>query len=141
MEDGNSLPAEIEKNLDWIQEYLWNFDARRLDFGSVLLRLSRLRLQAELQSYILAESGDAAGTTKRRGPPEQPSHHNKHFIKFVFAKTVRGDDRPTRLRKLGCSALKFFGLSDTTKDVIELSASRFDFLVEHVADFVERQKL
>jgi hypothetical protein len=37
--------------------------------------------------------------------------------------------------------LKFFGLSDTIKDVIELSASQFDFLVEHVADFVERQKL
>ena len=46
-----------------------------------------------------------------------------------------------RLRKLDWSALKFLGLSYKIKNLVELPAVQFDFLVENVSAYVESRKL
>lgn len=62
----------------------------------------------------------------------------KHFIKFVFEKATRGNERQTRLRKLDCDALKFCGLAYKVRDILELPPAEFDFLVANAADFIHR---
>lgn len=73
--------------------------------------------------------------------PNQQAKRVKQFFKFVFGKASRGNDRSVRLRELECNTVKLIGLSYKIKDVLELPASQFDFLVEHVSEFVERWKL
>jgi hypothetical protein len=65
----------------------------------------------------------------------------KHIVKFTFGVTNIGKEWSIRLRTLDCNALKFCGLTYKLKEIHELSAAQFDFLLANVTDFVHHYKL
>ncbi|XTI90736.1 hypothetical protein V2W45_1245197, partial [Cenococcum geophilum] len=62
----------------------------------------------------------------------------KHFIKFIFKKATYRNERQTRLRKLDCDTLKFYGLAYKVRDILKLPPVEFNFLIANVADFIHR---
>jgi hypothetical protein len=132
---------EIERNLDKVGEDLWGCDDLDDVFDGMLERLSRLEAQIHVQKSL-----QKTAKLLREHPcdnilPGQLAARVKHAIKFTFGETTSGKERATRLQTLNCNALKFCGLAYTTKEIQELSAAQFDFLLTNVTDFVHHYKL
>jgi len=132
---------EVERNLDKAIEDIW--DCGDLDdvFDSMLQRLSRLEAQLNVQRSLQRTAKLLQEHTRHKVLPNQQATRVKHFIRFTFEKTTRGNERHTRLRKLECNALKFCGLTYKIKEVLELPAAQFDSLVANVGAFVRRHDL
>jgi hypothetical protein len=103
----------------------------------VFQRLLRLEVQAKVQQALERTAKILRVHPNNESLPNQLAIRVKHFIKFVFEKTTRDQERQRQLRKLEFNALKFCGLSYKIKDIIELPTARFDFLVEKVATFIQ----
>ncbi|KFZ15462.1 hypothetical protein V501_02713 [Pseudogymnoascus sp. VKM F-4519 (FW-2642)] len=131
---------EIEQCLDKAGEYIWHCDLGEVS-DYILQRLSRLEAQSHVQRTLEKTAKLLQDHPRDKALPNQQATRVKHFIKFVFEKTTRGDERHMRLRKLDCDALKFCGLTYKIREVLELSAAQFDFLVENIGDYVRRHKL
>jgi hypothetical protein len=156
----------IERNLDKVGEDTWDCDDLDGVFDSMVQKVSRLEAQLHVQRSFQRTAKWLREQTQDKALPNQQATRVKHLIRFTFEKTTRGtgcslasgnsgnpvsDDgdtkqktlreRQTRLRKLGCNALKFCGLTYKIKDLLELPAVQFDFLVANVGDFVQRHEL
>lgn len=131
---------EIEQYLDKAGEYIWHCDLAGAS-SRMLQRLSRLEAQLHVQRSLQGTANLLQEHPRDRALPNQQATRVKHFIKFVFEKTTRGNERHMRLRKLDCDALKFCGLTYKIREVLELSAAQFEFLVENIGDYVCRHKL
>lgn len=132
---------EIEGSLDKVGEDLWIYDEPDLVIDGVKQRLSRLQAQAKVLTSLQTTANILRQQSSDKPLPNQQAIRVKHFIKFVFEKTTRGNERHMQLRKLDCNVLKFCGLAYKIKDVLELPTAQFAFLVENVADFVQRRHL
>lgn len=155
----------IERNLDKVGEDTWDCDDFDV-FDSMVQRLSRLEAQLHVQRSLQWTAKLLREQSRDKALPNQQATRVKHFIRFTFEKITRGTDRSlasgnsgnpagddgdttqktlrerqTRLRKLECNAVKFCGLTYKIKDLLELPAAQFDFLVANVGDFVLRHKL
>jgi len=131
---------EIVLKLDEIAEDIWRCDD--LDSGFDDVRQRSLQLQAQLlvqRSFQKTENLLRQQTDKTL--PKQHATRIKHFIKFTFEKTSRSNERSARLRELECNALKLCGLTYTIKEILELPAPQFDFLLANAANFVRLKKL
>jgi hypothetical protein len=132
---------EIERNLDKVGDDLWGYDDLEEVFHGLLQRLSRLEAQLHVQRSLQRTAKLLREQARDKCLPNQQATRVKHFIKFTFEKTTRGNDRHKRLRKLEPNALKFCGLSYKIKELLELPAVQFEFLVANIADFVHHHKL
>ena len=135
------LLQELVRNGDKVREDIWCRAGSDFDIDSVLEILSGLHTQLKVQSALQSIATLLRQHPRNKSLPNQQATRVKHFIKFVFEKTNRGNDRQKQLRKLDCSALKVCGLSYTVKEVLELPSAQFDFLIDNVADFIHRQQL
>lgn len=156
----------IERNLDKVGEDTWDCDDLDDAFDSMVQKVSRLEAQLHVQRSFQRTEKLLREQTQDKPLPNQQATRVKHLIRFTFEKTTRGtgcslasrnsgnpagDDgdtkqktlreRQTRLRKLECNALKFCGLTYKIKDLLELPAAQFEFLVVNVGHFVQRQEL
>lgn len=132
---------EIERNLDKVSEDLWGCDDLDDVFDGMLERLSRLEAQLHVQKSL-----QKAAKLLREHPcddvlPNQLATRVKHIIKFTFGATTSQKERPIRLQKLDCNALKLCGLTYTLKQIQELPAAQFDFLLTNVTVFVHHYRL
>lgn len=135
------LLQELKRNGDKVREDMWHNAGSDFAFDSVLEILSHLHTQLTVQKALQSTTTLLRQHPKKKSLPNQQATRVKHFIKFVFEKTTRGNDRQARLRKLDCSALKVCGLSYTVREVLELPFAQFDFLIENVTDFIHCQQL
>ncbi|KAF2788648.1 hypothetical protein K505DRAFT_328792 [Melanomma pulvis-pyrius CBS 109.77] len=131
-----SAPS-LEEKLDVVGTDIWRYDDSDLDIDPILQRLSQLQIQLKVQRKLHA----TAELLRYPSFPKQQATRVKHFLKFVFEQTTRGENRHLAFRKLDCNTLKFCGLSYKVKDIIELPQTQFDFLIENVSNFVHRRKL
>lgn len=132
---------EIAQTLDQVGEDIWCCDDLEDDFDEILQRVSRLEAQLHVQRSLQRTAKLLREQPWDTALPKQLATRVKHFIKFTYEKTNRGKGRPTRLRELGCNDLKFCGLAYKLKDVLDLPATHFEFLVTKVGDFVHRHDL
>ncbi|KAF2175342.1 hypothetical protein K469DRAFT_743379 [Zopfia rhizophila CBS 207.26] len=121
-----------------IRTEIWHQDVLALDIGGIVQSLSQLQAQLEVQKTLLST---AKLLQQHKHLPNQHATRVKHFIKFVFEKTNRGHKQQARLRALEFNALTFCGLLYTVRELLELPAIQFDFLVENLPDFVRRQRI
>lgn len=119
----------------------WNLDGSKIAFPNLLDVVSRLQTQLEVQTVLLSTASLLREHPSNKPLPNQQATRVKHFIRFLFESSTRGKDRQMRLRNLDCTSLKLCGLSYTVREVIELPSRVFDFLVENIGDFVDRQQL
>ncbi|KUL81318.1 hypothetical protein ZTR_09580 [Talaromyces verruculosus] len=120
---------------------VWRLDITEIDVQNLLDSVSRLQTQLEVQGVL-----STTETLLRSHPSDKalPSHQAtriKHFLKFVFEKISAESSRNMQLRNLDCSSLKLCGLSYTVREIVELPSRTFDFLVQHVSDFVQSRGL
>ncbi|PVH67565.1 hypothetical protein DL98DRAFT_443283 [Cadophora sp. DSE1049] len=133
----------IERNLDKVGVDTWDCDDLDDAFDSMVQKVSRLEAQLHVQRSFQRTEKLLREQTQYKPLPNQQATRVKHLIRFTFEKTTRGTGckRQTRLRKLDCNALKFCGLTYKIKDLLELPAAQFEFLVVNVGHFVQRQEL
>ncbi|KAF2866026.1 hypothetical protein BDV95DRAFT_245498 [Massariosphaeria phaeospora] len=131
-----SVPSLKEK-LDMIGTDIWHYDGSDLDFDLIFQTLSQLHSQLKVLEKLHA----AAKLLQLSSFPKQEATRVKHFLKFVFERTTRGNNRHLAFRQLDCNALTFCGLTYRVKDIIELPQTRFEFLVKNVSDFVQRSRI
>jgi len=132
---------EIEGILDKVGEDIWGCDDLDDIFDGIVKILSRLEAQLHVQRSLQKSAKLLRAKTCDKALPNQLATRVKHFIKFTFEKTTSGNERPTQLRGLECNALKFCGLTYKIKEILELPAAQFDFLVANAGDFVHRHEL
>lgn len=132
---------EIAQTLDKVGEDIWCCDELEDVFDEILQRVSRLEAQLHVQRSLQRTAKLLREQPRDTSLPKQLATRVKHFIKFTYEKTNRGKERPKRLRGLGCNDLKFCGLTYKLKDVLELPATHFEFLVTRVGDFMHRHDL
>jgi hypothetical protein len=130
------LPSLKEK-LDIIGADIWCYDGSDLDFDLISQTLSQLQIQLKVQKKLHA----TAELLQRPSFPRQEATRVKHFLKFVFERTTRGNNRHLAFRQLDCNALTFCGLSYKIKDIIELPQAQFEFLIKNVSEFVQRRRI
>lgn len=135
------LLQELGRNPDKVREDIWSYDGLDLISDEMLEMLSGLYAQLNIQKALHGTAKLLRQHPSSKSLPNQQAIRVKHFIKFVFENTNRGNERQKSLRKLDCNSLKLCGLSFTVKEIIELPGTEFDFLIGNVADFIRRQKL
>lgn len=128
---------EILRTLDKVGEDILGCDVT----DELLQRISQLEAQLNVQRSLQRTAKLLRAQAHDTALPKQMATRVKHFIKFTFGSTNRGEDRPTRLRGLECNTLKFCGLTYKIKDVLNLPKSHFDYLVSKAEDFVLRHEL
>ena len=135
------LLQKLERNLDKVREDIWCYNGPDLISDGVLERVSHLYAQLKAQKALQTTAKLLRKHPGNQSLPNQQATRVKHFIKFVFENTNRGNERQRLLQKLDCNSLKLCGLSFTVKEIIELPGAQFDILIANVADFIRRQKL
>lgn len=132
---------ELGQNPDKVRTDIWCYDGPDIVSDSVLESFSQLHAQLKVQSVLHTTAKLLRQYPSNKCLPNQQSTRVKHLIKFVFENATRGTERQTRMRMLDCNALKLCGLAYKIRDIIELPATEFDFLLANVADFIHRQEL
>ena len=132
---------EIVRTLDKVGEDIWDCDDRDNVFDDILRIVSRLEAQLHVQRSLQRTAKLLREQARDTVLPNQMATRVKHLIKFSFEKASRGKERSTRLQGLECNALKFCGLAYKLKDVLELPATYFDFLIANAGNFVHRHEL
>jgi hypothetical protein len=133
----SSHSQPIEQRLIKICEDLQINSDQNLD--RVLELLARLQVQAKVQKS-LESTAQLLRKSREGGLPNQLATRVKHIIRFVYGESCN-DERGARLRKLECNALKFCGLAYKVRDILDLPGPEFDFLIEHIDDFVRSRGL
>lgn len=119
----------------------WSFGSAELDFPKLLATVTQFQIQLEIQNVLLSSEEQLRKHPTEKALPNQQANRVKHFIKFVFEENSRDPTRQARLRSLDCSSIKLCGLSYTVREITELAAPLFEFLVENVSHFVTRKGL
>jgi hypothetical protein len=128
---------EVERQVEQIGRDLWTNGGNGIVLDGVLQMFLRLQVQVTVQQALERTAKILRDHPGDKLLPNQLAIRVKHFIKFVFEKTTRDQERQRLLRGLEFNALKFCGLCYKIKDIIELPAARFDFLVENVNNFLQ----
>jgi hypothetical protein len=143
LESSMSTPTlqEIALKLDEIAEDIRSCDDLDNSFDDLQQRFLQLEAQLHVQRSLQKTAKLLRQQTCDKALPKQHATRIKHFIKFTFEKTSRSNERSIRLRKLECNALKLCGLTYKIKEILELPAPQFDFLLANVTDFVHHNQL
>lgn len=128
---------EIERLLDKVGQDLWNNGGYDFVLDGVFERLLRLQIQATVQQVLERTAKILRDNPGDKPLPNQLATRVKHVIKFVFEKTTRDVEKQTQLRQLDFNGLKFCGLCYKIKEIIEMPATRFNFVVENVTSYVK----
>lgn len=137
-----SMPCQTQQfdhQLTQLSEAIQKHGDRALD--GILERLTRLQAQATVQRALVSAAEILCSQPKDNALPNQQATRVKHLLRFVFESSPRNEERSARLRKLECNALKFCGLTYTIRNLLALTESQFDFLLDYVADFVQSRCL
>ncbi|KAJ6019427.1 hypothetical protein N7522_001494 [Penicillium canescens] len=124
-----------------IMKDAWHLDSADLDFPNLLVSVTQFQIQLEVQNVLLSCEKQLRRCPTEKPLPNQLANRVKRFVKFVFEESPRDPTRQAQLRKLDCSSMKFCGLSYTVREIVELAAPQFDFLMERVSNFVEQRAL
>ena len=133
------LLERIKRDLDKMAGELWSIDCSDDDLNTVLQKISSLKAQVGVQKSLQTTANLLRRQPEDKALPKQRATNVKHMIRFVFRKESRGRGRHKQLRGLPCNALKCFGLTYTTDDIVNMDDAEFEVLLNRGPEFLHRR--
>jgi hypothetical protein len=129
----------VNEQLIRVADDLWKNPVQDLSLEQLQQTLEDFQAQVlVLQSFDLAEQS----LRKNERLPKKLIERVKNFLGFVYGKySPQSNDKRIRLQELESYAIIFCGLSYHITDIHRLSPKQFDFVVQHIAGFINTRGL